>query len=902
MAFSGLRRLFRLAVRPPAVEQDIDAELQFHLQQETERLVSQGLHPEQARAEARRRLGDLGRIRSELASIDRGRRSKERRVSRLEDLGQDLGYAVRGFRRQPGFAAVIMLTLGLGIGANTTMFGLLDQLLLKPPPHVVAPDRVVRLQLSESEPGLGSWTNESMAWPTYTDQRDHAKYFSAIAAYFNQPEMPLGRGPEATKVHAVLATSSYFRLLGVGPALGRFYDDSEDRPAASLPLVVLSWQYWQRVYGGARDALGKQLQLGGQRYTVIGIAPRGFNGVDLNAVDLWVPFHAGARDVMGSDSWRETYNWQWLRVLARLKPGVTRAQASDEAQRVQRAAVAQVSELDHAARTALVPLRGFERGAVSHAREKVALWLASVALVVLLIVCANVANLLLARAARRRREIAVRLALGVGHGRLVRQLLSESLLLAFGGGAIGLILARWGGDALRATLVPDVHFVARTLDWRIIAVTALATLLTGVLTGIAPAVQAGRPVLTAALKSGGEMGSPRSGLRTGLLAAQACLSLLLLVGAGLFVRSLWRVVHTDIGYDPRNVIVADADLRLAGFDRAGQIAFMEQALERVRALPGVERASLGINSPFWTMNGTRFRLPDRDSTPRHPNGGPYYNGVSPEYFATLGMRLVRGRGFTTADRAGTAQVMVVNQNLADFYWPKQDPLGKCVLVAADSLPCATVIGVVANARVNEIQESPRAMYYLPLAQSQIRALSRDRILFLRTRGEPAAGFPAVRRVFHELAANLPAPNIRSFQSQIDPEIQPWRLGATMFGIFGGLALLVAALGLYSVMSYTVAQRTHEFGIRSALGASPRRIIRAVLRDGLTVVLAGMGLGILIALLGGRFLAPLLYRTSSHDPLIFGVVAGVLLLAALGAMVVPARRATRVDPLEALRAD
>ena len=898
----GVARLFRLIGRDAPIEQEIDAEIQFHLEQETAGLIARGLSPEAARVEARRRFGDLGRTRAELERIDRGRRIKQKRVSRLEDLSQDFGYALRGFRRQPGFAGVIMLTLGLGIGANATMFGLLDQLLLKPPPHVVDPARVARLQISESEPGMGSWTNESMAWLTYTDQRDHATYYTEIAAYFTQQEMPLGRGPEAGKVRVVLATPSYYRLLGVGPALGRFYDDSEDRPDAALPLAVLSWQYWQRTYGGARDVLGKQLQLGGQRYTVIGVAPSGFNGVDLNAVDLWVPFHAGARDVMGSGDWRNTYGWQWLKVLTRLKPGMTRAQASDEAQRIQRAAVAQVPEVDHAARTALVPLRGFERGAVSHAREKVALWLASVALVVLLIVCANVANLLLARAARRRREIAVRLALGVGRGRLVRQLLTESLLLALGGGVLGLLLARWGGDTLRATLVPDVRFVAGTLDWRIVAVTALATLLTGVLTGIAPALQASRPALTSALKCGGEAASPRSRIRTGLLAAQACLSLVLLVGAGLFVRSLWRVVHTDIGYDPRNVIVADADLRLAGFDRAGQLAFMDQALERMRALPGIEHASLGINSPFWTMNSTRFRLTDRDSTPRHPSGGPYYNGVSPDYFATLGMRLVRGRGITDADRAGTAQVMVVNQHLAAFYWPVGDPLGKCVKLGEDSLPCATIVGVVANARVNEIQEAPRAMYYVPLAQSAARGLSRDRILFLRAQLEPASLFPAVRRVFHELAANLPAPNIRTFQSQIDPEIQPWRLGAVMFGVFGGLALLVAAIGLYSVMSYTVAQRTHEFGVRSALGASPRRIVRSVLRDGLRVVLAGMAVGLAISLIGGRFLAPLLYQTSVRDPLILLSVASVLLLAAVAAILIPARRATRVDPLEALRSD
>jgi len=302
------------------------------------------------------------------------------------------------------------------------------------------------------------------------------------------------------------------------------------------------------------------------------------------------------------------------------------------------------------------------------------------------------------------------------------------------------------------------------------------------------------------------------------------------------------------------------------------------------------------------MNSTRIRLMDRDSTPRIPEGGPYYNGVSPEYFATLGMRLVRGRAFTAEDRVGSAPVMVINERMAEFFWPKAQALGQCIKVGDDSLPCVQVVGIVANARVNAIQEKTVAMYYVPLELSTRLGMSKDRMLFLRTRGQPAALIPAVRASFLAMAANLPFANVRTFQSQIDPEIQPWRLGAVMFGIFGGLALLVAALGLYSVMSYSVVQRTREFGIRSALGASGRQIVRSVLNDGLKVVAVGIVLGAIIALLGGRFLAPMLYQTSARDPVVFLMVAGTLLVASVVAVVVPARRATRVDPLEALRAD
>ena len=522
---------------------------------------------------------------------------------------------------------------------------------------------------------------------------------------------------------------------------------------------------------------------------------------------------------------------------------------------------------------------------------------------VLLVVCANVANLLLARAASRRREIAVRLALGIGRVRLMRQLLAESLLLAVGGGGVALLVAYWGGNLLRATLLPTVTWVESPLDWRVAAITAVATLLTGLITGMAPAIQASRPAPAQALRGGAAEAGPRgTRLRSGLLAAQAALSLLLLVGAGLFVQSLRRVVQTDLGYRSDRLLVADVDLSLVGMEREQRWSYYERAFERLRALPGVSSASLAINSPFWTINSTRFRLTDRDSTPRLPNGGPYYNAVTPEFFATLGMRLIKGRLLAEADRLGSAPVMVINERMAEFFWPGADPLGKCARVAADSLPCVEVVGVVANGRANAIQEVPAAMYYVPLDQSKTRGLNPDRMVFLRTRGNPAAVVPDVRRVFHQLAANLPLANVRTFQSQIDPEIQPWRLGAVMFGVFGGLALLVAAVGLYSVMSYAVVQRTREFGIRSALGASSRQIVRAVVRDGLGLVLAGIAGGAAIALLLGRRLEPLLYQTSSRDPLVLAVVIATLLLASLAAVLLPAWRATRVDPVVALRAD
>lgn len=899
----GQRRLFGLFGRPPSVEEQVDDELAFHFQAEIDRLVAAGRSREDAGRLARRRFGDVNAVRAELARIDRGQRARERRVSRFADLVQDASYAVRGFRRQPGFSLAIVLTLGLGIGANAVMFGLVDRLLLRPPPHVVEPERVARFQLTESYEGR-SWSNESMAWRTYLDQRDHAGYFSHIAASFTHRDMPLGRGEQAGKARVVLATPGYFPLLGVIPARGRFFGEDEDRIGGAAAVAVVSWRYAELHLGGTAAALGKEMYLGTRKYQVIGVTPKGFNGVDLSAVDAWIPFHAGAPDVVGRGEWQQSYGWQWMHILARLKPGVSRERASEEATAVQRAAVAQVPDVDHSSRSALVSLNGFDRVAISHARERVALWLGGVSVVVLLVVCANVANLLLARAASRRREIAVRLALGVGRLRLMRQLLVESGLLALGGGAAALVVAYWGGTLLRATLLPGVTFVESPLDWRVAGLTAAITLLTGVLTGLAPAIQASRPAPAQALRGGAALFEPKaSRLRAGLLATQAALSLILLVGAGLFVQSLRRVVQTDLGYDAGNLLVADVDLSLIGLDREGQWSFYDRAFERTRSLPGVASASLAINSPFWTMNATRVRLTDRDSTPRLPEGGPYYNAVTEEFFTTLGIRLVRGRGITAEDRRGAAPVMVINQRMAEFFWPGGNPIGQCVRIGdADSVPCVSIVGVVANARLGAIQEKQRAMYYVPLEQSMSLGMSRDRMLFVRTSGRPAGLVPQLRRVFNDLAVNLPLANIRTFQSQIDPEIQPWRLGAVMFGVFGALALLIAAVGLYSVMSYTVVQRTREFGIRSALGAQRRQIVASVVRSGLGVVLLGMAMGTAVSLLAGGRLAPLLYETTPRDPVVFAVVVGALLVASVAAVLIPARRATRVDPVVALRSD
>ena len=901
MPLPEFRRLFRLAGRPPAVAQEIDAELAFHFETEVARLTASGLTAAEAAAEARRRFGDVQRTRAELVRLERGRRGSSSRRTWLEELGQDLAYAFRGFRRRPVFAAGVVLTLGLGIGANATMVGIVDRLLFKPPSHVAEPERLGRLILTEHGQDGRPYSNEGLAWLDFVNQRDHGGYFQSIAASATSLQS-LGRGPEARQVRVAAVTASWFPTLGTTPARGRFISPEEDRVGAGIPVAVLSDGFWRSEYGGRADAIGARLFIGSQWYTVIGVAQPGFNGLALTRTDVWISFHAAAQDFVGpGGEWRDTYNWQWVRLLARLRPGVSHRAAAEEATQVRRSAVATVDDVDRAAVMTLEPARS-PRFTQRKASADVALWLTGVAAIVLLIASANVTNLLLARAVGRRRELAVRLALGVGRGRLVRQLLVESGSLALLGGFLGLALVWLGGSVLRATFLADVELPG-WLDARLAMAIAAMVVLTGLVTGLPPALMFSRPEVTTALKSGaGDSGHQRSRLRGGLLVTQAALSMVLLIGAGLFVRSLSRVVSLEPGFDADRVIVADVDLDVMGTPRAGQFEFYAQARERIGQLPGVEGASVGIAVPLRWMFARGISIPGRDSLPVPPGGSPKYNGVTPDFFETVGLPIRRGRGFTDADRPGAPQVMVANEAFAAYYWPGEESLGQCVKLGADTVPCTTIVGIAANAMLDDVREEPAPQYYVPLAQAEQQGLSRTRVLFVRTRGPAKELLPLVRREFQALGSNLPYANVNSLESMLEPQIRPWRLGATMFGIFGGLAVFVAGAGLFSVLSYTVAQRTREFGVRAALGASPGRLVAAVIREGTRAVVAGLLIGAGIALVLGRFVAPLLFEVSPRDPVVFGTVSLVLLAAAVLAALPAARRAMRSDPIDALRSD
>jgi len=797
----------------------------------------------------------------------------------------------------------VVVTLALAIGANATMFGIVDRLLLRGPGHVRDAGRVRRVYAVTASRGARPMVQSAFGYVTYTDLRDGAAGLSGVAAYSDE-EVESGRGSDARLIRAVYATWSFFSLLGAEPAAGRFFRADEDRPPSGERVAVLDHGYWRRQYGSDPGVIGRQIELGGVGYAVVGIAPPGFTGVDLRPVDVWLPM--SVRPPIGPD-WPTTRHAKWLGVIVRLGPGVGTEQASAAATLAHRRASAGTP--DAGASLELLPI---SRGNTGEERPEasVSRWLVGVAAIVLLVACANVANLLLARATRRRREVAVRLALGAGRMRLVRLLLSESVVLALAGGVAALAVAYCGGPLLRAILLPDVAFGGWPIDSRVLAFTALAALGTGVFAGLVPALEASRPDLSASLKAGSrEGGAARSRLPGRLVIGQTALAFVLLVGAVLFAGSLRRVRALDLGIEPSRVltgsiawprIAADARPEDATLERSRRSAVLDDALERLRARPWVEHASLAIGTPFQASLGVDLRVPGLDSIPELPGGGPYVTVVSHDYFATVGTALVRGRVFTPADRAGTERVVIVNEAMAQALWPAREALGRCLVIFSESTPCARVVGVVRTAHRWRLQEPPAMQYYIPLGQEV--GIGGWQLL-VRPRGDhPERAVELVRRELWGIQPDLPYAYVRLMQERLDGQVRPWRLGASLFSLFGLLALLVTAVGLYSVIAYLVEQRNREFAVRIALGARPGDVFGQTLRRGLAPALLGLPVGLAIALVAGRFVQPLLFQTSTRDVRILGLVALVLLLVSALAALVPAVRATRVDPVVALQAE
>jgi predicted permease len=813
----------------------------------------------------------------------------------MNGLLQDLRYALRTLARSPGLSLAAVLTLGLGIGANSAMFGVVDRLFFRPPAHVVDPDRVVRLYVTTTDSPWGTNTSPIGTYPRYEDFRDHAQSFAAVAAY-GVGTFSLGLGPQAEPVTGRLVTASFFSVLGVRPELGRFWGADEDSVGRAAHVAVLSREFWMRRFGADRAVLGKTLQLGRNVYTVIGVTPQGFAGIDLEVPDLWLPLTAAAPEVMGPAALGPRFFWL-SGVLARLGPRVSPEQAATEATAIYRSEFVQSGDS-----TGTVSLGSVHEaiGPLATRDAKLSVWLSAMCAIVLLIACANVANLLLARAVQRKREIAVRLALGASRRRLARLLFADCVVLAVLGGLAALLVTLWVGPVLSSSLLSDSTTTAG-LDTRVLLFATVAVLVTAMLAGFAPAYHASAPDLSLALKSGEREGTfQRSRLRTALLVSQVALTLVLLTGAGLFVSSLRHVQGLRLGFDADRLIVASVDLERLGYKRAAANALYDDMRQRVKRLPGVTGASLAVGHPFgWAFVVTLF-VPGLDSLPRAPSGGPYFEAVTPDYFRTMGAAVRHGRALVTTDVAGAQRVAVVNETMARRYWPGQDPLGKCLQIINPHAPCTTVVGVVEDARLNAVTDEGAIQYFIPLAQADSVTSSPVTALLVRTNGPADALVGAVRRTIQETAADLPYPSIDPMPRLFASQLRPWRLGSILLSLFGALGLVLAAIGLYGVLSYVVSQRTQEMGIRIALGAGRREILGLVMGQALRVTGWGLVLGSAAALAVGRAIASLLYGIKPHDPLVLSVVILILGAVAVVASYLPARRATNVDPMVALR--
>ncbi|HUQ82627.1 MAG TPA: ABC transporter permease [Gemmatimonadaceae bacterium] len=894
----GIRPYLRAGRSNTSVRRQVDDELAFHFAMCVDELVARGMTPEAARAEAEKRFGDVSAVRDRLRRLDAERIGDERRAEWWSALGQDVRYALRGLRRSPGFTVGVVLTLALGIGANAAVFSFIDRLLLRPLPHIVDAANLRRVNVEMTFKNGTSNTRGPMSYPEFAAVQGGVKAFDRIGAFRGPSPIALGRGVDAPRVKYALASGDFFRTLGVQPAAGRFFLPEDDDDRVSRPAAVLGYGLWQRRFSGRADAVGQTIVLDGRAHVIVGVAPKGFSGVDVDAADIWVPLAPGL--AAEGPKWRESRMGFGLQVIAHLAPGATPEQATAQANVAIRPAYEGtfIADLPTAVKLgSIIPGRRLDR---VDSEISIATRVSGAAAMVLLIACANVANLLLARALARRRELAVRLALGVGRARLVMQLMTESVLLATVAGVAATVLAVWGGSLLRGILMPGVTWASDPVDARVLVFTAVITMVVGVAAGLAPAIQMTRQDLTGSLKSGArDVSTTRSAVRSSLVLVQAAFTVVLLVGAGLFARSLHNARGVDLGFAVDRAILADVSFEQGALKASERGDLFRAMAERLRLVPGVAAASVTTTAPFYTFTYHPLFVPGRDSLPSDVRS-PLVNAVATEYLGTMQMRTRLGRGLSADDRAGAPPVVLLNQTLARRLWPDESALGRCVKVMADTSPCLTVVGVVNDVGFQNLHDAPPAQLYLPLAQAPAAFGGMYVVLRGADGTNPRDVAAAARNALRGAHPGIRTIRVTPFLDLLDPEIRPFRLGATMFGVLGGLALALAGVGLYAVISFGVTSRTRELGIRGALGARAGDVVGLVLGEGMRVTAIGVAIGLVAALALGRLVEALLFGASPRDPVVFGLVAGTLLVVAIVASAVPAWRASRVSPMVALR--
>jgi len=803
----------------------------------------------------------------------------------MNGLIQDIRYALRGLWHQPGFTLIAVLSLALGIGANTAIFSLVNAVLLKPL-QFTEPERLVVIW--ETNPAM-EVAKDDVAVANFIDWRTQNNVFEDMAALSFRSFNITGDG-EPEKVMAYGATANFFPLLGATPALGRNFLPEEDQPGGAK-VAILSDALWQRRYGADRGILGRDILLNGEKHTVIGVMPADFRYLYAFTA-MWVPAAFTPDELTKRDN-------QNLNVLARLKPDVTIEQAeADIVNITSRIAKDNPNDVPPSLAADVVPLREQVTGT---SRRPLMMLLVAVGLV-LLIACANVANLLLARATSRRKEIAVRAAVGANRSRLVRQLLTESVMLAGLGGGLGLVVAVFSFEFLKKLVPPGLISSTLTMDLRVLGYALLVSLLTGILFGLLPALQGSRVDLNEELKQGGGrggLGTSGGRLRGALVVTEIALALVLLVGAGLLMQTLSNLHGQYSILEPEKLLTARTVLQGKYQEPAKRWAFYDEVLGRVKALPGVVSAAYTTSVPLQWAGGSNGFILDGPQPPPNVAANALHRQVSPDYFQTMGVALREGRYLENRDDQNSQPVLIVNETMARKYWPTESAIGGRVKFGEEAA-WITVVGVVADVRQMGMDLPARAEMYLPFRQVIGFNAYKPRDLVIRTAGDPLQLAPAVRREVHAVDPDQPVSNIATLDEQLDNGTQSRRVGMILLVAFATLAFLLAVMGIYAVLAYFVTQRRAEIGVRLALGANPRAILGLVLKKGMSLALMGVAIGLVAAFVLTRLMASLLFGVSASDPTTFALISLLLVSVALIACYVPARRATKVDPLIALR--
>lgn len=824
-------------------------------------------------------------------------------------IRNELRFAARTFIREPWFAAGVIANLALAIGAATAMFGLANRLLFAPPPGIADPDRVARVGLMRAEgTGAAPFTFFTTSYPAFAAVAEGEDGVEAAA--FRPDTATLGRGADTELVSVVAATGNWFATLGVRRAVaGRLFGPGDDLAPSGNDVVVLGHAFWQRRFGGG-TVVGTELVIDGMPLTVIGVAPPGFNGAGLSRIDVYVPIHTAMRRQPG---WSANVGMNVVSIVARLRDGVDRMAITERlTRRVRDATMRYPGEP-----TVSVSLQPLE-GATGAAQARIVLASLGVSLAVLLIATANAGTLLLLRATRRRGETAVRVALGASGWALARHSLMESGLLAMAGGMAGLVLARWAGDAVRIALLPGLAPDESLVDGRVVAVAILMALGTGIVAGLAPFGQWRHHVAATELRAGGTGSSVRSRTQRLLVGVQVSLCTALLVGAGLFSQSMRRAQAQDLGFSTARLLYVSIGFLGALSGPARDQAYHD-AVDRVRTLPGVQNASVTQGMPFASHHIPPVSIPGYELPPPDVQQLPIMYAATPEYLGMMGVTLREGRRFTAQDTRGAPLVVLVNETMAKTIWPGRSAIGRCIragmgdpglgdpMSAAAFLPCREVVGVVKDSRARSLRtegdEARLMQYYVPFEQvpampganaPQVHAM------LVSVSGDPAGMVGPVQRLIQRTSAVPVHARVRPYQDLLDPQLRQWRMGTRLFSMAGFLALTIAAVGLFAVISYLVTQRTPELGVRVALGASGTGIARLVIRDAIVMAGAGTGAGLVVALAAAPVFRTLLFETSPRDPVTYIVAAALVMGVAAGAALLPARRASRVPPMTALR--